>query len=160
MIISVVLFMVKISSLNCNGARNNEIRRLILELCDADIVCLQETHWDEEVMREVEREWMGEMYVNNGGAKSRGVAILVKRGLVENATKCVDDGDGRVIGITFEHLDKRWRLLNVYAPNEKERRVFFLGIGRNGVERTVWWWETLMCGVGGWMRSDVDRFSM
>uniref|UniRef100_A0A8C5AJN6 Endonuclease/exonuclease/phosphatase domain-containing protein n=1 Tax=Gadus morhua TaxID=8049 RepID=A0A8C5AJN6_GADMO len=78
------------------------------------------------------------MYVNNGGVKSRGVAILVKRGVVENVTKCVDDGDGRVIGITFEHLGKICRLLNVYAPNEeKERRVFFEGLGGMCVENCV-----------------------
>ena len=96
----------------------------------SDIVCLQETHWDDECMREIEREWGGQIYVNNGGVKSRGVAILVKRGAIENVRECVNDGDGRVIGITFEHLNKRIQLLNVYAPNEeRERRDFFERLG-------------------------------
>ena len=81
-------------------------------------------------MREVEREWIGEVYVSNGGVKCRGVAILVKRGVVENVNKCDDDGDGRVIGITFEHMGSTVKLLNVYAPNEeKERRFFFQKLG-------------------------------
>ena len=93
--------MIRITSFNANGLRDRNRRQQTLMVCEADIICLQETHWDEEVMRVVEREWMGDMYVNNGGVKSRGVAILVKRGVVENVTKCVDDGDGRVIGITW-----------------------------------------------------------
>ena len=28
------------------------------------------------------------MYVNNGGTKSRGVAMLVKRGVIEDERKC------------------------------------------------------------------------
>ena len=73
-------------------------------------------------MREVEREWIGGVYVNNGGVKCRGVAILVKRGVVENVNKCDDDGDGRVIGITFEHMGSTVKLLNVYAPGSRWRR--------------------------------------
>ncbi len=113
-------------------------------VCEADIICLQETHWDEECMREIEREWMGEMYVNNGDARARGVAILVRRGVVEKVRKCVDDGDGRVIGITFEYLGKGYQLLNVYAPNEeKERRVFFENLGG-------------MCGENGMVVGDFN----
>ena len=69
---------------------------------------------------------MGQMYVNNGGTKSRGVAILVKRGVIEDVRKCEEDREGRVIGITFEHMGKKIQLLNIYAPNEeRQRRVFF-----------------------------------
>ncbi|CAJ1079172.1 hypothetical protein F7725_000099 [Xyrichtys novacula] len=90
-----------------------------------------ETHWDERCVNVVKREWLGEMYNNNGGDKTRGVAILVKRGAVENVRKCVDDGEGRVIVITFEHEGKEYKLLNVYAPNEeKERKEFFERMGR------------------------------
>ena len=51
--------MIRITSFNANGLRNR--RQQTLMVCEADIICLQETHWDEEVMREVEREWIGEI---------------------------------------------------------------------------------------------------
>lgn len=101
-----------------------------MRVCSADIICLQETHWEMECVREVEKEWMGEVYVNNGGVKGRGVAILTKRGVIENVRKCEDDGEGRIIGITFEHMGETIKLVNVYAPNEeKGRRDFFKKMG-------------------------------
>jgi len=122
--------MLNIKSVNANGLRDRDKRQQTLRVCDADIICIQETHWDDGCMREVEREWVGEMYVNNGGAKAKGVAILVKRERVENVRMCVNDGDGRVLGITFEHAGGNFRLLNIYAPNEeKERRDFFTKVG-------------------------------
>jgi len=77
-------------------------------------------------VKELEREWMGEMFVNNRRNNSRGVAILVKRGMVENASKCEDDGDGRAIGIIFEHMGKSFKLFNVYALNEVKKENTFL----------------------------------
>lgn len=43
-----------------------------------EMICLQETHWDEGCMSDVEREWMGE---------------------IEKVRMCVNDCDGRVVGI-------------------------------------------------------------
>ena len=59
------------------GEQNIEIK------CD---ICVQETHWEEECMREIERGWMAEVLVNTGDGKSRGVGILI-RGMIENVKK-------------------------------------------------------------------------
>lgn len=121
-----LLMVLSLSSFNGNGLRDRERRQQALLVCDADVICLQETHWDDMCVRETGRGWMGEMYVNNGGDKSRGVAILVKRGVIENVRKCVDDGEGRMIGISFEHNGGKYKLINLYAPNEeRERKGFF-----------------------------------
>jgi len=119
--------MVSVVSFNANGLRTGYRRQQALMVCEAGIICLQETHWDDGCVKELEREWMGEMFVNNGRDNSRGVAILVKRGVVENVRKCEDDGDGRAIGIIFEHMGKEFKLLNVYAPNEVKKRGEFFG---------------------------------
>lgn len=129
-----LLMVLSLSSFNGNGLRDRERRQQALLVCDADVICLQETHWDDMCVRETGRGWMGEMYVNNGGDKSRGVAILVKRGVIENVRKCVDDGEGRMIGISFEHNGGKYKLINLYAPNEeRERERVFL----RGRERCV-----------------------
>ena len=98
--------------------------------CKADIICLQETHWDDVCVREVKREWMGDVFVNNGTEKSRGVCILVRKGVIEDVTMCENDAEGRVLGVEFKCSDQKYRLLNIYAPNEeKERRNFFVKLG-------------------------------
>lgn len=74
--------------------------------------------------------------------------------MVENVRTSVNDGDGRVLGITFEHLGRECRLLNVYAPNDEKERRDLLGCLGDYVARTVLWWETSMCGVCG--RLDVS----
>ena len=75
---------------------------------EADIIRQQETNWEEECLMEVEKEWMGELHVNNGGSKARRVDIFVQRGVAENVEKCADGGDGRVIGIA-PYMHRMWR---------------------------------------------------
>ena len=130
--------MINIISFNANGLRSTKRRQQAMTICSADIICLQETHWDVECMKEIEKEWLGEVFVNNGGVNCRGVVILVKRGLAVNVNKCDDDGEGRIIGITFEHMGRKVKLLNVYAPNEeKERGSFFQKLGRMCVDECI-----------------------
>ena len=81
---------------------------------------------------------VGRSVCKQWGVNCRGVAILVKRGLVVNVNKCDDDGEGRIIGITFEHMGRKVKLLNVYAPNEeKERRSFFQKLGSMCVDECI-----------------------
>lgn len=69
---------------------------------------------------------MGETFFNNGSSKARGVSILVNRGVLE----CVNDGDGRLLGISFRSGKKYMKLINIYAPNEeKQRKEFFDRMG-------------------------------
>ena len=123
---NILIIMLTIISINARGLNKKSKRHQIYGMREGDIICLQETHWDEERMREVENEWRGDVYANNGDGNARGVAILTKRGVIENVRRCADDGDGRLIGITFECMGKEFQLLNVYAPNdERERREYF-----------------------------------
>ncbi|KAJ3586334.1 hypothetical protein NHX12_012734 [Muraenolepis orangiensis] len=50
---------------------------------DAGRKGLNETQWDDRVVKDVEREWLGDVFVSQGEAKARGVAILVRQGVVE-----------------------------------------------------------------------------
>uniref|UniRef100_A0AAQ4QI72 Endonuclease/exonuclease/phosphatase domain-containing protein n=1 Tax=Gasterosteus aculeatus aculeatus TaxID=481459 RepID=A0AAQ4QI72_GASAC len=53
-------------------------------------------------------------------------ALRLKRGQIGNVRKSEDDEDGRTIGISFDHLGREYKLVNIYAPNEvKEREDFF-----------------------------------
>ncbi|KAF3842499.1 hypothetical protein F7725_024450 [Dissostichus mawsoni] len=104
-------------------------RERALILCEASIICLQETHWDGGCVDEVKKEWMGEVFANNGSVHARGVAILINSGVVKNARMVEDDGEGRMIGVQYEYMGEMFKLINVYAPNgQKERKVFFEGL--------------------------------
>ncbi|KAF3847170.1 hypothetical protein F7725_020198 [Dissostichus mawsoni] len=111
----------------CRGvghfARNCEMRRE--RRTEDDEPADEETHWDERCVDDVKKSWMGDVYVSNGGTNARGVAILIKTGVVENVKKVEDDGDGRMIGVVFEYMGEMFKLINIYAPNdERGRRVF------------------------------------
>lgn len=115
--------MVSIVTLNANGLRSADKRQKAVLVCEADITCLQETHWHNACVEELQREMIADAYVNNGGTTSRGVAISVKRGQIGNVRK---SEDGRTIGISFDHLGREYKLVIIYAPNEvKEREDFF-----------------------------------
>ena len=126
----ILLIMLTIISINARGLKNKNKREQIYGMSDYDMICLQETHWDERCMRDVENEWRGEVYANNGDGNARGVAILIKRGVIKKVKRCDDEGDGRMIGVKFEYMNEEFKLVNVYAPNEeKDRKVLFEKMG-------------------------------
>ena len=125
-----ILLMLTIISINARGLKNKIKRHQIYGESNYDIICIQETHWDERCMKEVEDEWRGDVYANNGEGNARGVAILTKKGVIGNVRRCEDEGEGRVIGIKFEYMNEEMKLVNVYVPNEeKERKVMFERMG-------------------------------
>ena len=101
-----ILIMLTIITINARGLKNKNKRHQIYGECNYDIICLQETHWNERCMKEVEDEWRGEVFANNGDGSARGVMILTKRGVIENVRRCEDEGDGRVRGIKFEYMNE------------------------------------------------------
>lgn len=115
-----------IACLNCNGLRDMDKFKQVISVLNAQVVCLQETHWTDDIMGEIKRIWDKEIYVNHGTQKSRGVAVLVREGWMCNIKQIQNDGDGRVLGIEFTFQNDKYRLVHVYAPNgETERKDFF-----------------------------------
>ena len=127
--------MISITSFNANGLRNLLKLEQVLFSCNSDIICLQETCWTDSIIDNVKTKWRDLIYVNNYSERSCGVAILIKKGVVENVTHIMSDSEGRVLVIGFEYQGTMFNLINAYAPNaEMERKVFFgqlqpLGVG-------------------------------
>ena len=72
----------KILSYNCRGLNNKRKRFDLLTLFKekhADIVCLQETHFIEDIEKDIYSEWGGKCYFSHGKSNSKGVAILFKK---------------------------------------------------------------------------------
>ncbi len=112
-----------IACLNCNGLRDENKFEKVKGLIKADILCLQETHWADEIMDNIRKRWEGDIFVNHGNAKARGVATLIKGDRVNNVKQVYKDGNGRLLVIEFVFHNELFRLINIYAPNiENERK--------------------------------------
>ena len=125
-------------SLNINGLRSKQKQEMFLNQAKADILCLQETRWDEGNENDIKKLWEGDVYVQNGTQRSCGVATMIKKGVMNNV-KCVHkDRKGRLIIIDGEYKEVNIRVINVYAPNnEIERKEFFEEVGRWSNENTI-----------------------
>lgn len=122
--------MLVIYSINANGLRDvNKIKSLFIT-CDIykwDVLCLQETFWDDAFMNTVKKLWDGDIIYNNYELCNRkGVAIIVRKNC-ELKHRIITYGEkGRFLKLHFEHLEKSINIFSLYAPNEySERKMFF-----------------------------------
>ncbi len=76
--------MATVTSININGLRDKIKMKELLFTFRSDIICIQETNWEEDKVKEMREEWKGDIYYNNGARNARGVAILIKKDRVEN----------------------------------------------------------------------------
>ena len=128
---SLILLMSILASVNCNGLRCADIRKLAFSFFKRnifDIIFLQETHW----YVELGREWEGDAFFAHGTNSSQGVAILITSCLGYNKKKNRSDNEGRVLNMILEVEDRTLNLINFYAPSKDSlRRAFFLDSSDN-----------------------------
>ncbi len=97
--------------------------KVLLFTYRSDIICIQETNWEEDKVREMREEWRGDIYYNNGAKNARGVAILIKKDSVGNIREVYKDQRGRILVVEFIYREMDFRLINIYVPNiELDRR--------------------------------------
>ena len=80
--------MLNVISFNVNGLASNDAmvpkRRKVFTWLKAqrcDVALLQETHCSNSMQHILLHEWGGDSYFSNGTSNSRGVCILMRRGL-------------------------------------------------------------------------------
>ena len=120
----------RLISLNVRGLSNFKKRRMIYTWCkkkNTDIIFLQETHSTEEVENQWRNEWGAGIIMSNGSSNSRGVAVLVKKGVEVIVHSKIMDPQGSFIILKVEFNDNLYVLTNVYAPNKGKDSVKFLG---------------------------------
>ena len=119
----------KLISLNVRGISNFQKRRMIFTWCRkkcADIIFLQETHSKKETELQWKSEWGSEIMQSHGSCNSRGVAILLKRGVDFSVQSKILDPMGRFIILKADIADTTYVLINIYARNkDKEIVIFF-----------------------------------
>lgn len=116
--------MITVTSLNANGLRNITKMKEVKFTYRSDIICIQETNWDDEKVKEVKEIWKGDIFYNNGARNARGVAIMIKKDKVENVRQVYRDNIGRILVLEFEYKGIEFRLINIYVPNiENDKRI-------------------------------------
>ena len=152
------------SSINTNGLRTEYKMQRVLNLCNTDIICLQETRWDNTTIDIVKKLWGGLLFYSNGTERARGVAILIKKHAATNIKQCYTDAEGRVVGIEFSLQKVLFKLFCVYAPNiEKDRVLFFESLKPCCSENCIFlgdmnvWMDRLDASRNTMFRPDVSR---
>ena len=117
-------------SLNVSGLQNDKKRRAVfnwLKTSNYDIIFLQETHC--HLISEERRwslEWDGQCIWSRGTNKSRGVTVLFSGNHIFDFKNVICDIDGRYVVFDLHVSDNKYRLMNIYAPNNgSERKLFF-----------------------------------
>ena len=121
-------FSLHLLTLNTRGLNDKIKRRTIFEWCkhqNADILFLQETHFTNNTILEIENEWNGG-YHSLGTSNSRGTSIMFTKVVSLTLIDSVALDNGRGVLCDVQHKDSYFSLVNIYAPNiQKERNSFF-----------------------------------
>ena len=117
-------------SLNINGLKNDKKRKALFTLLRSnnyDIIFLQETHCHlKQEQKRWSLEWDGQSIWCLGCYKSKGVTVLFNRNVSFDFENVEIDINGRYIIFDLVMSDSKYRLMNIYAPNNpKERQMFF-----------------------------------
>ena len=108
---------VKVCSLNCQGLGDRSKRRDVFSFLrdrNYSIICLQDTHFTNDIHRIIQSEWGYKVAFNSFTSRSRGVAILFRNNFEFNIHNIFTDNTGNVILIDLEILNKRITLVNIY----------------------------------------------
>ena len=118
----------KCLSFNVKGIQNNLKRAQIFNFCKEKIknygvVLLQETHsCNKDIMR-WKNEWGDEIYQNHGTSNSRGTLIAFSNEFDKKVLKYIDDKNGRIQILTFEHKKRKFMIINIYNNNIEREQV-------------------------------------
>lgn len=88
-----------------------------LKALSSDIIFLQETHLKNNSHNRLKCKWVGQVYHSNFSAKTRGTAILVRKGIPFQHKTTIVDKEGRYVIVIGEIHSTSVTLLNIYGPN-------------------------------------------
>lgn len=112
-----------INSYNVKGLRNDTKRRDMFRYFKnrkLDVILLQETHSQVEDERIWSKEWGGEVWYAHGSTKSKGVAILVRKGVDLKVVEAQTAFEGRFLMLEVKIGEFNFLLANFYGPNEDD----------------------------------------
>ena len=127
----------KCVSLNVRGLRGEKRNTIFRWLTDNqfDICLLQETYCSKEFADRFKKGWEGEIIHSlSNSSHSRGVCILLKKGLLCKTTSVHCDDSGRLLLVNLEIGGNEYSICNIYCPNVVNERILFLQRMENFIE--------------------------
>ena len=116
-------------SYNVRGLNNSKKRRTIftyLKSHSCDIALLQETFSSEEEENKWSGEWEGKCIYLHGTKHSKGMAIMIRKGLNVEILKEESDKNSRFMYIKIRIDENIIHIFNVYAPNKEPDQLVFI----------------------------------
>ena len=112
---------------NVRGLGEGTKRRQVfyfLHKKQVDVAFLQETHSVTKTEKLWKHEWEGKIWYSHGNSQLRGVAICVSKNINLQVHNVIWSNDGRYLILYATFLEKKWLLVNIYAPNKDEPSFF------------------------------------
>lgn len=117
----------KVLTLNARGLRGKDKRKSVynwLRKQTADIIFLQETYFTKDLVNNIDRDWTGKSFhALTDSVHSRGVSILLNSKLDMTILNTHVSMDGRKIMLNVKIDEIPITLVNVYAPNDCNKRI-------------------------------------
>ena len=91
---------------------------------ELNIACLQDVHFTDKDIKKYEDEWGWKCIIKGSSSSSRGVAILVKRGVeceVENEHR---DERGNILSVKLNIAGLEFVLITLYGPNRDDPNFY------------------------------------
>ena len=82
-----------------------------------DVICLQETHADSELLETIKREWPGHASGTSTSSAKLGCCILLHPKFNPEIVHETNDNDGRFNCLVFKIDEELYSIFNLYAPN-------------------------------------------
>lgn len=96
-VVALLTAMALFASLNAQGLRSAVKLESILDTVVFDVLCLQETKWDDYMSATLTRKWHGHLHVSNSINKMFGVAIYFKLDKFKEIKVLHKDSGGRLL---------------------------------------------------------------
>ena len=119
-----------ILSLNVWGLRNRVKRNSIFSFLkdkNCQFYFLQEIYSVPDDANTWSNEWGGDIFFSHGSTHSRGVCILINPSCSYTVESLNRDQNGRIISINLSSGSANISLCNIYAPNDLQQQLAFLG---------------------------------
>ena len=108
--------------------RNRVFTRL--KSLGSDIMYLQETHLLNDEHNKLKKGWIGQRFHSEYGVRSRGAAILIRKGVPFTPINTIPDDKDRFIIVTGKLYGNLVALVNLYGPNWDNPQFFSSLIGK------------------------------
>lgn len=119
----------QIFSVNVRGLNSDEKRQKLyewLKLSQCDVILLQETHFINKHELKYNAGWQGKIFHSfSDSSHSKGVSILFQKNLSVEILNVKKSIDGRKILLNVEFDNEIFTIVNIYAPNDINKRVDF-----------------------------------